>query len=79
MALVSDGKWSRLERLVEPNAKHPTDSLDMMLSSPPVEARCTDKAGSLIYHQPDRQTKYKGVVRIFEPREKAKKSALEEL
>ena len=66
MTLISDGKRSWLAWLAELDAKHPTDSLDPMLSSAAAEASCTDKAGSLVYHQPHRQTECKSVVGIFE-------------
>jgi hypothetical protein len=62
MALVSDGKRPRLAWLAELDAKDPPDSFDLMLSSATTEASGTDKAGSLVNRQPDRQTKCKSAI-----------------
>jgi hypothetical protein len=52
MALVSDGKRSRLAWIAELDAKHPPDSFDLMLSSATTEARGSDKAGAPVNRQP---------------------------
>ena len=65
MALVPDGKGSRLAWLAELDAKHPPDPFDVMLSSVATEACGTNKAGSAVHHQPYRQTERKTIVGIL--------------
>jgi hypothetical protein len=68
VTLVSNGKRLRFPRFPESDAKHPADSLYLMVSSAAAEAHCSYETGSLVYHQTNWLTERKTVVGILEPR-----------